>query len=290
MLKTMLFLALSVSAEPKPEPLWPESAPASVGDPAANRPTLTAYLPAKDKAVGTAIVVCPGGGYGMLAMDHEGKQVAQWLNDRGIAALILQYRIAGKRPAPLYPAPMLDVQRAIRTVRSKADEFGVRKDRVGVWGFSAGGHVASTAATHFDSGRPGDPDVIECVSSRPDFAILAYPIISMEARATHGGSRRNLLGPAPDPKLVELMSNDQQVTQATPPTFLFHTDDDKAVPVINSVLFFTALKRYGVPAEMHIYEHGRHGVGLALNDEILSSWPRRLEAWLAGRGLLSLKK
>jgi acetyl esterase/lipase len=287
MLKTLLFLTMALGAEPAAELLWPGSAPASVGDPAANRPTLTAYLPEKDKAVGTAVVVCPGGGYGALAIDHEGKQVAEWLNQHGVAAFVLRYRIAGpKRPAPLHPAPMLDVQRAIRTVRANAKKYGVAPDRIGVWGFSAGGHLASTAATHFDNGHPAE-DVVEEFSCRPNFAILAYPVVSMEQGSTHGGSRRNLLGNDPDPKLVELMSNDKQVTKETPPTFLFHTDDDKAVPVMNSVLFFTALKKNGVPAEMHVYEHGRHGVGLALNDPVLSNWPHTLEAWMKGRDLLT---
>jgi acetyl esterase/lipase len=280
-------LTMIPAADPRPEPLWPMAAPASIGDPAANRPTLAAYLPPPDKAVGTAVIVCPGGGYGMLADDHEGKQAAAWLNERGIAAFILRYRIVtAKRPAPLHPAPMLDVQRAIRTVRAKAKEHGIRPDRIGVWGFSAGGHVASTAATHFDAGHPDSDDPIDRVSCRPDFAILAYPVITLDASTTHGGSRRNLLGADPDPKLVELMSNDKQVTKETPPTFLFHTDADKAVPPMNSILFYAALKRNGVPAELHIYEHGVHGVGLAQNDPVLSTWPKRLETWLKGRGLL----
>jgi acetyl esterase/lipase len=287
MLPLLVTLGLTVAADPTPERLWPGTAPASVGDPAANEPTLTAYLPPKDKAVGTAVVVCPGGGYGFLAVDHEGKQVADWLNARGVAAFVLRYRIATpKRPRPLHPAPMLDVQRAIRMVRANAKKYDLKPDRIGVWGFSAGGHLASTAATHFDNGHPAE-DIIEESSCRPDFAILAYPVISLDAAVTHGGSRSNLLGPDLDVKLIELMSNDKQVTKYTPPTFLFHTDDDKAVPVMNSVLFFAALKKNGVPAEMHIYEHGRHGVGLALNDPVLSSWPRRLDDWLRGRGLLT---
>lgn len=287
----VLGLALAPVADPRPEPLWSGPAPASVADPAANRPTLTAYFPRADQATGTAVVVCPGGGYGFLAVDHEGKQVAEWLNQRGVAAFVLRYRVVTpKRPAPLHPAPMLDVQRAIRTVRANAKEHGIRPDRIGVWGFSAGGHLASTAATHFDAGRPNATDPIDRVSSRPDFAILAYAVISMENPPTHGGSRRNLLGPDPDPKLVELMSNDRQVTKETPPTFLFQTDDDGAVPPMNSVLFYAALKKHGVPAEMHIYRHGRHGVGLAQGDPVLSTWPKHLEAWLKGRGLLTPAK
>jgi acetyl esterase/lipase len=289
------FLAIGLAtmpSDPQPMRLWPGEAPASVGDSGANRPTLTAYLPPSDKAVGTAVVVCPGGGYGALAVDHEGKQVADWLNERGIAAFVLRYRIAvrDKRPAPLHPAPMLDVQRAVRTVRAKAKEYGVRPDRVGVWGFSAGGHLASTAATHFDAGNPDSVDPIERVSCRPDFAILAYPVITLDVGTTHAGSRRNLLGPNPDAKLIDQMSNDKQVTKETPPTFLFHTDEDKAVPVMNSVLFYAALKKNGVPAELHIYERGRHGVGLGTDDPVLSTWPGRLEDWLKGRGLLAPKR
>jgi acetyl esterase/lipase len=282
-------LALAPAADPQPESLWPNGAPSSVGDPAANQPSLTAYLPPADKAVGTAVVVCPGGGYSALALDHEGKQVADWLNARGVAAFILRYRIVvrDKRPSPLHPAPMLDVQRAVRTVRSRAKQLGVAPQRVGVWGFSAGGHLASTAATHFDAGKTNDTDPIERVSSRPDFAILAYPVITLlDAPTTHAGSRRNLLGTDPDPKLVELMSNERQVTRETPPTFLFHTDEDRGVPPMNSILFYQALKKHGVPAELHIFERGRHGVGLAPKDPVLSTWSERLEAWMKVRGLL----
>jgi acetyl esterase/lipase len=289
---TPLFALAITFLGAEPQPLWPDIAPASVGDPTANRPTLTAYLPPADKAVGTAVIVCPGGGYGFLALDHEGAQVADWLNARGVAAFVLRSRVAvkDKRPAPLHPAPMLDVQRALRTVRSRAAEYGVRPDRIGVWGFSAGGHLASTAATHFDAGKGESADPIERVGCRPDFAILAYPVITLDAGTTHSGSRRNLLGPTPDAALVELLSNDKQVTKETPPTFLFHTDEDKAVPPMNSILYYSALKKHGVPAELHIYERGRHGLGLATADPVLSTWPGRLETWLRGRGLLTPAK
>jgi acetyl esterase/lipase len=159
-------------------------------------------------------------------------------------------------------------------------------DRIGVWGFSAGGHLASSAATHFDSGKPDAEDPIDRVSCPPDFTILAYPVISMDPSVSHGGTRKNLLGNNPDPALVELMSNDNQVTKETPPTFIFHTDDDTAVPVANSLLYYLACKKHGVSVEMHSYAHGTHGVGLALKDAILRTWPERLEAWLASRGLL----
>jgi acetyl esterase/lipase len=181
---------------------------------------------------------------------------------------------------------MQDVQRAIRIVRSRAQEWGVAPDRIGVWGFSAGGHLASTAATHFDPGDPNAADPIDRVSCRPDFAILCYPVITLTEPYTHRGSRDNLLGPNPDPKLVELLSNERHVTDQTPPTFLFHTDADTGVPAENSLMFYQALRKAGVPAEMHIFQTGPHGVGLAQGDPALSVWPRLLENWLRDRGLL----
>jgi acetyl esterase/lipase len=290
MLSIFLGLVLSTAgADPGTVPLWTGTVPETVGDPAANQPSITAYLPPEDKAVGTAVVICPGGGYGFLALDHEGKQVAEWLNARGVAAFVLRYRIVvpNKRPAPLHPAPLLDVQRALRTVRAKAAEYHVKSDRIGVWGFSAGGHLASSAATHFDAGKPDAEDPIDRVSCRPDFSIFAYPVVSMDSSIAHGGTRKNLLGNNPDPALLELMSNDKHVTKDTPPTFIFHTDDDTAVPVANSLLYYLACKKHGVSVEMHSYAHGTHGVGLALKDPILRTWPERLEAWMTSRGLLT---
>jgi acetyl esterase/lipase len=284
----LVVFALGGAEDPKPMPLWQGKAPYAVSDDPTDVPMLTPHLPAKERATRTAVVVCPGGGYGGLAMGHEGTQIAQWLNERGIAAFILKYRVATKnRPGPLHPAPMLDVQRAIRTVRAKADEWSVDPKKVGVWGFSAGGHLASTAATHFDAGQSDAADPIDRVSCRPDFAILGYPVISMKPPYTHGGSRQNLLGKDADEKLVESLCNDQAVSKDTPPTFLFHTDEDKAVPPMNSILFYQALKKYGVPAELHIYEKGQHGVGLALQakDKGLASWSEQLDVWLARRAL-----
>ena len=297
MLSVTLLLAGLIGATPAEIPLWEGPAPSSVGEEAKNRPTLTLFPAPADKANGTAVVVCPGGGYGALAADHEGKQVAEWLNARGISAFMLKYRItAGSaRPGPLHPAPMLDVQRAIRTVRAKAKEWNVDPNRVGVWGFSAGGHLASTAATHFDAGKADAADPIDKVSSRPDFAILAYPVITFDPKVTHAGSVRNLIGDKPDPKLVEYYSNDKQVTKETPPTFLFHTDEDKAVLPMNSILFYAALKSAGVPAELHIFAKGRHGIGLGSdakwsgNEASVGVWPERLESWLKVRGLLEKK-
>ena len=267
---------------PKPEPLWPGGAPGAMGTQDQDIPNLTAYLVPAAKAVGTAVVVCPGGGYVNLAMDHEGQQVARWLNSLGIQSFVLKYRLG---PKYHHPIELSDAQRAIRTVRSRAAEYHVQPDRIGIMGFSAGGHLASSAGTHFDSGKSDGRDAIDRLSSRPDFLILGYPVISFTSNI-HRGSMRALLGDNPDPQLVQLMSNELQVTAQTPPTFLFHTTDDNVVPVENSVMFYMALRKAGVPAEMHLYEHGPHGVGLAPTDEALSSWPARLADWLRVRGLL----
>lgn len=264
--------------------LWPEGAPGAVGNEETDRPSLTVYLPAPERAVPTGVVVCPGGGYAKLALDHEGRQVAEWLNSLGVAAFVLKYRLG---PRYRHPAPLDDAKRALRIVRTRAAEFRIAPDRIGIWGFSAGGHLASTLATHFDDGDPGAADPVERASCRPDFLILAYPVISFATEYVHKGSLRNLLGEAPDPALVESLSNERQVTARTPPTFLFHTSEDKGVPAENSVLFYLALRKAGVPAELHIYERGRHGVGLAPDDAVLSSWPGRLADWLRVRGLLA---
>lgn len=261
---------------PRTEPLWPEGVPGAVGSEDADRPSLTIYLPASPAATRPAVVVAPGGGYRNLAMDHEGKQIAEWLNGRGIAAFILKYRLG---PRYRHPAMLNDAQQAIRTVRARAKEFGISPDRIGIWGFSAGGHLASSAATHFETANG--------VSSRPDFAILCYPVLTLtQEQYVHKGSRQNLLGDNPDPKLVSLLSNELQVTPQTPPTFLFHTNEDSGVPSENSVLFYLALRKAGVPAEMHIFEPGRHGVGLAQAFPALAPWPSLLENWFHTRGIL----
>jgi len=197
-------LWLQLPAQPKVELLWPNGAPGAAGSEDADRPTLSIHLPAPEMAVGAGVVVCPGGGYRALAMDHEGQQIAQWLNSLGVAAFVLKYRLG---PRYRHPAPLQDAQRAIRTVRLRAREFGLAPDRIGIWGFSAGGHLASTAATHFDAGNPAAAEPLERLSSRPDFAILAYPVISFTTEFSHRGSLNNLLGENPDPKLVELLSS-----------------------------------------------------------------------------------
>lgn len=274
----LLFLCSSVVADDW-KPLWPEGAPGANGTADHDVPALLAFPASKDNANGCGVVVCPGGGYGGLAMDHEGHQIAAWLNERGISAWILRYRLGSK--GYHHPIQQGDVLRAIRTVRSSATDNDVDANRIGVWGFSAGGHLASTAATHFDLGDAGGADPIDKVSSRPDFAVLCYPVITMDEGFTHMGSRRNLLGPNKDnAELVELMSNEKQVTKNTPPTFIFHTTEDQAVPVENAIAFYSALRKNGVSSELHIYQKGRHGVGLAGKDPVLSTWPARLEDWL----------
>jgi acetyl esterase/lipase len=283
-----LILSLSAALAQQPtthkvEPLWPSAAPLAVGAEDADKPSLSIYPAPEKSAIQTAVIVCPGGGYGMLAKDHEGVQIALWLNSLGIQAFVLQYRIA---PRYHYPAPLLDAQRAIRFVRARAADFRIAPTRIGVWGFSAGGHLASTTGTHFDAGDAHAADPIDRQSSRPDFMILAYPVISFTTPYTHTGSLRNLLGDHPDPKLVASLSNENQVTNQTPPTFLFHTNEDNGVPPENSVLFYLALRKAGVPAELHIYERGPHGVGLAPTDAVLATWAGRLKDWLEIRGLL----
>ena len=282
---TLLLSASLVSAdEPKRELLWPNGAPDAKGDTPNDKPTLTICLPPKDKATKAAVVVCPGGGYGGLAVDHEGKQIAEWFNNMGIAAFILEYRHRGRGYG--HPAPLQDAQRAIRTVRARAAEFGIDPSKIGIMGFSAGGHLASSAGTHFDAGKADAADPIQRVSCRPDFMILCYPVIAFDAPFTHRGSQYNLLGKDAPAELVESMSSEKQVTDQTPPTFLFHTDEDRGVPVENSIVFFLALRKHKVPAEMHVFRKGSHGRGLARNVPGTSLWPEACQEWLGNLGLL----
>ena len=290
------FLLLTQPTVPSREviPLWNGKAPHAVVDSASDKPSLTVYPAAKPN--GAAIVVCPGGGYGFLADDHEGKQVAEFFNALGVHAFVLKYRIVQKdRPGPLHPAPLEDAQRAIRTVRSKAKELGIDVHRVGIIGFSAGGHLASTAGTHFDEGNKDADDAIDKQSCRPDFLILGYPVITFADDATHKGSRNNLIGANPDAKLIEYYSSDKQVTAKTPPTFIFHTSADTAVPPENAVRFYLALKAAKVPVELHMYEKGQHGVGLGRDpkwtggETSVATWPDRLSDWLTHRDLLKAK-
>jgi acetyl esterase/lipase len=260
--------------------LWPDGAPGAQGSADEDKPSLAVWRATGPNHTATAVIVCPGGSYAHLAMDHEGTQIAAWLNNLGIDAYILKYRLG---PKYHYPIELWDAQRAIRYVRLHAAEFGIRADRIGIWGFSAGGHLASTVATHFP-GPDTQADPIDRQSARPDFAILSYPVITMLEPYVHLGSRRNLLGEKPDPALIQLLSNELQVTTQTPPTFLFHTTEDQVVPVENSIFFYLALRKAGVPVEMHIYQKGQHGVGLAAADPILRTWPDHLAAWLQLQG------
>jgi acetyl esterase/lipase len=268
---------------PPAQLLWPSGAPGAVGDADTDKPALFEFLPPADKANGAAVIVCPGGGYGGLAMSYEGKDVAEWFNTLGVTAFVLRYRLA---PNYHHPVPLNDAQRAMRTVRAGAAQWKIDPNRIGILGFSAGGHLASTLGTHFDAGKSESSDPIEQVSCRPDFLVLCYPVIAMATPYGHAGSKKNLLGANPDPAVLASLSNETQVTDKTPPTFLFHTSEDTAVPPENSVLFYLALRQAKVPAEMHIYEHGRHGVGLGQNDPVLATWPGSLADWLKGRGLL----
>jgi acetyl esterase/lipase len=277
----LLGVAVGVSsgraAEVEPIPLWPGPAPGAPTKPQ-DEPTLFLSRPAAESASDVAVIVCPGGAYGYLSMEKEGSKVAEWLNSFGVTALVLQYRHAGT--GHHYPTPILDGQRAVRTVRARAHEWSLDPRKIGVMGFSAGGHLASTLGTHFDAGNPSAADPIERASCRPDFMILCYPVISFTSEFTHTGSRDNLLGKKPDPKLVRNLSNELQVTSETPPAFLFHTDEDHSVPSENSVAFYLALRRAGVPAELHVYRHGGHGVGLAQDVPGTRDWPNRCREWI----------
>jgi acetyl esterase/lipase len=272
-------------------PLWEKDVPGAKGAEPADIPGVWIY-PAK-KPNGAAVVVCPGGGYGVLALDHEGVQIADWLNTHGITAFVLKYRLG---PKYNHPTPLSDAQRAMRFAREKASELKFDARRVGILGFSAGGHLASTVGTHHESWvLPGAPaDAINRHSARPDFMVLMYPVITLTGPAAHVGSRNNLLGKNAEDKLIESLCNDKRVTKDTPPTFLVHTTEDKGVPPENSVLFYQALTKNKIPAEMHVYEKGRHGLGLALKDgdrELpYASWPDRCVAWMKGRGFLDAAK
>lgn len=283
-------------------PLWPEGMPAAVRPdaPAAtgplgpekleeggrianvSSPTLTVYWPAVDRPNGTAVIICPGGAYGMLSNDREGVQYAQWLSHLGVTSFILKSRLKEYG----HPAPLQDVLRAVRLVRSRAAEFKIDPTRLGVMGSSAGGHLAASAGTLFDhaDGRTGAP--IDSVNARPDFLILMYPVITMAEGVTHAGSRENLLGKNRTPELEAFFSLENRVTAATPPTLLIHTQEDGSVPIENSIRFFQALTRAKVPAEFYAFERGSHGMGMKAEFGTASDWPNRAEEWLRHRGLL----
>ena len=275
----------TTAATPQIIKLWPDKPPGIDSDDPADNPTLTVYLPEVKSVAGPAIVVCPGGGYARLAMDYEAHAICRWLNSIGVAGMILDYRHRGKGYS--HPVPLQDAQRAVRTVRTQARDWNIDPNRIGIMGFSAGGHLASTAGTHFDAGLPESDDPTERVSCRPDFMVLGYPLISLTTKYVDDGTMHNLLGPAPSAEMRELLSNEKQVTSETPPTFLFHTGDDRPTAPENSVLFYLALRSAGVPAELHVFEKGRHGLGLARTTPGVSHWPTLCEIWMQKRGLLS---
>lgn len=265
--------------------LWSEGAPDAKGPGPEHQPSLEVFCP-ESNASGAAVVICPGGGYGNLALDHEGKQIAQYYNSIGVTAFVLTYRHSST--GYHHPTPLNDAKRAIRWVRDHAEEYNIDPSRIGITGFSAGGHLASTAATLFDKGNPDSPDKIERASSRPDFLVLGYPVISLNDTFTHKGSRNNLLGPdkKDDDQLAQQLSSQHNVTAETPPTFIFQTDEDTVVPAENAVGFYLALRQHKIPSEIHIYQRGVHGVGLMQGDPILSTWSKHLTHWLRNNRFL----
>jgi acetyl esterase/lipase len=264
-------------------PLWQGPAPGALGTQDSDIPAITVFLPRTMATNTPAVIVCPGGGYVNLASNHEGRQVASYLNSLGIAAFVLRSRLG---PRYHHPVELSDAQRAIRMLRAHASEWRIDPTRIGIMGFSAGGHLAMTASTLFDAGDPNARDPIDRPGSRPDFTVLGYPVISMTEPWTHQGSKNNLLGANPDPELVKKLSGELAVTKQTPPAFLFHTNADTAVPAENSVYYYLGLRKAGVSAEMHIFENGPHGVGLANDDRALSEWSKLLANWLRGRGVV----
>jgi acetyl esterase/lipase len=285
------FVVLAAAQPPAPpllqEPqtllLWPGGAPDAAGTEDADRPAVTVFMPPNTAGPMTAVIVAPGGSYARLSMNNEGRAPANYLNTLGVAAFVLRYRLG---PKYHHPIQLGDAQRAIRLVRARAAEWHIAPDRIGFMGFSAGGHLASSAATHFDAGRPDAPDPIDRVSSRPDFAVLCYPVISLVEPWTHQGSKTNLLGANADAALARSLSSEIQVTPQTPPAFLYHTTADATVPVENAVAYYLALRKAGIPAELHVFRNGAHGSGLAQTDPALAEWPRLLANWLRGSGFL----
>jgi acetyl esterase/lipase len=288
---------LSLLAMPKDlgaqvvELLWPQGAPGALGTADVDKPSLTLFPATGTKVNGAAVVICPGGGYGALAMDHEGKQVALWMNTLGVSAFVLKYRLG---PTYHHPIELNDAQRALRWVRANAKRFKIDVNRVGIVGFSAGGHEAASASTHYDSGSVAAADTIDRFQCRPDFSILCYPVITMDASFTHAGSRTNLLGNSPSQALVDLMSNEKQVNAKTPRAFLFHSKDDGVVPIKNSQSYYDALVKAGIATEFKIFETGGHGYGMAdgkggaPTDPVLAVWPGLVAKWMTSQGFLQM--
>ena len=279
LLFTLAAVLTSYGQEPAIK-LWEPTAPNAVSTEAADIPTLTPFPAAKELATRAAVIVCPGGGYARLSDVKEGSDVARWLNSLGISSFVLKYRLGTRYHQP---NQLLDAARALRYVRANAKRWDIDQDKIGIIGFSAGGHLASTLGTNFDSGKPDSADPVERVSSRPDLMMLIYPVITMGEFA-HAGSKKNLLDENPSEELVKKYSNELQVTTNTPPSFLVHTMTDATVPVENSIMFVQALRKAKVPVEFHLYEKGPHGFGLAPTDPVLASWTARCADWLALHG------
>lgn len=297
----MLLAVTSATAQNMTVKLWPEGVPGAKrsssyqeetlmnerNQPRVSKvtdPELLVYLPPKEKATGAAVVICPGGGYGILAIDHEGYDVAKWLNEIGVAGIILKYRLPSDEiMVDKSVGPLQDVQEAIRQVRRRAGEWGLRGDRIGVMGFSAGGHLAGTASTMYDERVYTRKDD---TSARPDFSLLIYGVLSMQDGVTHEGSKRNLLGNTVAKAQADRFSNELRVDANTPPAFLVHSTDDSTVPVENSIRYYQALKEHGVTGELHIYESGGHGYGLAPNGDTESMWSEACRAWMKKHGLI----
>jgi acetyl esterase/lipase len=286
-LPVLLCIAALVTTSPAQTvvPLWNGPAPQSNGSSPNDTPTLTAFLPEKSDAPAPAVVICPGGGYAGLSFDYEGANEAKWFQSHGVAGFVLKYRLPvnGYR----HPVPLLDAQRAVRLVRNRAGEWNIDPAKVGIMGFSAGGHLAATLDTHFDAGNSQAEDSVDTQSCRPDFAILVYPVISMKDGITHPGSKQNLLGPDPDPALIENLSNETQVTAQTPPTLLVHAEDDNLVPIQNSRLMYEALKKAGVQSAFQKYPTGGHGFGYGCKpDHSPAHWLDKVAGWLKDQGFM----
>ena len=297
---SIVFTYLRTYGQEKVIKVWKDKIPGSIENPSYKSETITnngwtrisnvsvptlEYYPApKETANGTAVVVCPGGGYAILAIEHEGKQVAEWLNTLGVAAFVLKYRLPSHEiMINKNIGPLQDGQEAMRIVRRNAKEWNIDPNKIGIMGFSAGGHLASTVSTHYNAKVYETND---STSARPDFSLLIYPVISMDSTITHMGSRENLLGKNPSQKLVKEFSNELQVNQNTPPAFLVCSFDDGAVPVENSIRYALALKKYGITCELHIYEHGGHGYGLGRTNDTESTWPEACKNWLEANGFI----
>ena len=295
MLLSGILVAASGFAQNKIVPLWEsdppnyrESGEVTIWDTSdivrirlVQQPDLAVFLPSKKNATGEGVIICPGGGYQILAYDWEGSDIARWFNSHGIAAFVLKYRLPGSKSNIIpYKSPLMDAQRAMRMVRYHAEEWNVDPDRMGIMGFSAGGHLASTLSTHYDGGDPSAADPVDRFSCRPDFSILIYPVISFTGDFTHSGSRWALLGDDPDEELVAYFSNELQVTGDTPPAILIHSGDDNSVPVENSLVYYEALRAHQITAELHVYPYGGHGYSLAIGNGHLSTWPDRVIEWI----------